>query len=100
MTEEAARQADYYQWGPGDILPENNMYCEIRDLFQKMESKIDSTFLEFNTKLENFDTRLTLMEQNPTPSSTNTCSETISDGRKRKRRSPSELQVCTVNHIW
>lgn len=96
MTEHEEDDEEY-QWGPGDILPEHdrieNMYGEVRDLFQKMEDKIDSAFLDVNSKLENVEARVALLEQNSSTLSTSVSSKSSSDG-KRKRRSPSELQVC------
>lgn len=92
-----SRETNALSVGSGDILPENDTYGEIRDLIQNMESKIDSAFLDINSKLENIDSRVTLMEKNPPPSSNLSASTSTSgssfDG-KRKRRSPSELQVC------
>lgn len=81
------------------------MYGEIRDLFQKMEGKIDSAFQDLNSKLMNFEERVTLLEQNSPSSSslsTSISNENSLDG-KRKKRSPSELQVWmsfTMCHVY
>ena len=95
-------------WQPGETLPQQggsdqpncfsgNSEHTIRDLFQMMESKIDTAFSDFNQKLQDFDARITAIEQRPpiSPGSTSTPgSSSSSDDGKRKRRTPLELQVC------
>ena len=94
---------DEYEWGPGDLLPEevvqrqqsDDPYDKIKNYMQNLEYKIDATFSEFRSKLDSIEARVTSVEKNNTTSTQS--SRSSSDGsiseNKRKRRSPTDLQV-------
>lgn len=93
-----------FRWGPGDTLPRDcetttdDFLDEFRSCMQKMESKIDTLYSDFSTKLQNIESRVTSLEQTShlsIPSSSTSSSDNSSADCKRKRRTPPELQVCT-----
>jgi hypothetical protein len=113
---ESGYQPTNYCWRPGEALPRhqegeelpNSNYTSefgenfsgFRDLFQRMESKIDAAFSEFDRKLESIEARVAVIEQRPlAPESPSTSSSSSSDDRKRKRRTPPELQVTEYSCI-
>ncbi len=102
QSRERVRADEGFQWLPGDILPQNGdnlheSHSQIGSFFsymQKMESKLDTIC----DKLDSIESRVSTLEQNPpvlAPCSASGCSscETSSEGKKRSRRSPPELQV-------
>ena len=104
-----------YQWGPGETLPQRDRphneqspleSCftnEVRDLFQKMEDKVDTAFAEIKSKIDNIETRVSAVEQRQycslSSSPTSSSCEGSSDG-KRKRRSQPELQVIKIMYNY
>ena len=97
-----------YCWRPGEALPSREEgeglpnYTpsaepegNFRDFFQRTESKIDAAFSKLDWKLESVEARVAVVEQSPLapPQSPSTSSCSSNDNRKRKRRTPPELQV-------
>lgn len=114
MAESTGADPDYH-WGPGDVFSQDHNECEVqgdlchhgtypnefRNLLQRMESKIDAAFSDFGAKLQNLESRVTSLEQNPhpgpsTPSSSSSGDSSV-DG-KRKHRTPPELQVSSYDY--
>ncbi len=103
QSRERVRADEGFQWLPGDVLPQNgdnlhetshSQIGSFLSYMQKMESKLDTIC----DKLDSIESRVSTLEQNPpvlAPCSASGCSscETSSEGKKRSRRSPPELQV-------
>ena len=86
------------QWGPGQTIPQSDLphneqatslTCELRSLFQEMESKVNAAFADIKSKIDNIDARVSAVEQRQchsgSSSPTTSSSKGSSDG-KRKRR--------------
>ena len=63
-------------------------------MLQSLEEKIDSKFSEFTAKLTNMENRMTSLESKE--SCVSSSSDSSSSSGRRKKRSPSDLQVCMI----
>lgn len=69
---------------------------KIHDYMQNLEFKIDAALNEFRSKLEGIEARVVSVEKTNTPSSSISSSSSDSSSSsecRRKRRSPTDLQV-------